>query len=66
MDNLYFKNGKAKKKYCMCMNKSYQEEVRKINVHINQNWICAGLRCPYYSVGCGKQNIREFEEQKAQ
>ena len=63
MNDLYFKNGKAKKKYCKCLNKEYQKEVQKINGFINQDWICAGLRCPYYSIGCGKQNIEKFEKQ---
>lgn len=30
-NDLFFKNGKAKKKYCMCMSPSYIAEVRSVN-----------------------------------
>lgn len=61
-NDLFFKNGKAKKKYCMCMSPSYIAEVRSVNGHVDQAWMCAGLQCPYYTVGCGRENIQRFEK----
>ena len=62
MDNcndLYFKNGKMKKKYMMCEDKDYLREVKEVNGcknidEINKSWVCAGNRCPYYTHGCKK------------
>lgn len=57
---LFFKNGKAKRKYCMCLSKEYRRELASINggyCHIQ----CAGLRCPYYPIECGRTNIEKYE-----
>lgn len=61
MSNLFFKNGKAKKKYCACLNWYRKELASLYHRDIMQ---CAGLRCPYYAVGCGRANIREFEDKQ--
>lgn len=68
MDNLYFKNGKVKKKYCMCLSEEYARELRRCNGH----WCppqCAGLRCPYYSRSagrsCGAENLKKHAERIA-
>lgn len=58
MSELYFKNGKAKKKYCLCLTKEYQSEIKRINGYININWICGGLRCPLYKTGCGSKGTK--------
>lgn len=59
MNDLYYKNGKAKKKYCACLTWYPKELYKLYGRYIEQ---CAGLRCPYYSKGCGKENIKSFEE----
>lgn len=64
-NNLFVKNGKAKKKYCMCMSPSYIAEVCSVNGHVDQAWMCAESRCPYYSVGCGRENIKRYENKIA-
>ena len=62
MNGLYFKNGKAKKKYCLCLSREKKTELRRIyGYSIIQ---CAGCECPYYAVGCGRQNIKEFSEKR--
>ena len=61
MRDLFFKNGKAKKKYCACLTWYRKELASLYHRDIIQ---CAGLRCPYYSVGCGKANIRKYEEKQ--
>jgi len=58
-DDLYFKNGKMKKKYMMCESKEYLTEIKNVNGYkstdeINKSWVCAGNRCPYYGKGCKK------------
>lgn len=60
--HLYFANGKAKKQYCKCLDKSYQAELRRINGPI-PGITCAGLRCPFYSIGCGRSNIEKFNKE---
>ena len=62
MSELFFKNGKAKKKYCLCLSKEKRTELK--NLYGYEIIQCAGLGCPYYSVGCGRANIREYEEKK--
>ncbi|MBR1422994.1 MAG: hypothetical protein IJ571_06090 [Ruminococcus sp.] len=57
---LYFKNGKPKKKYMECRNPEYIREVAHINGHYNFNWACAGISCPFYSTGCDDKG-REWE-----
>lgn len=63
---LFFKNGKAKKKYCMCLSQAYQREIARCNGGYSHGITCAGLRCPYYAIGCGRANIEQYEEKQAQ
>lgn len=59
---LFFKNGKAKKSFCKCISKEKKREFKKLyGVEIIQ---CAGLQCPFYEVGCGISNIKEFEKMR--
>lgn len=49
-NDLYFKNGKHKKKYMLCESKEKIEELKRLyGKKIIQ---CAGASCPYYSRGC--------------
>lgn len=51
-NDLYFKNGKQKKKYMLCENKEKIAELKRLyGKKIIQ---CAGAMCPYYSLGCKK------------
>lgn len=60
--DLFFKSGKAKKKYCLCLSREKIAELKKIYGHeIIQ---CAGRDCPYYAVGCGRRNLRENARKK--
>ncbi len=59
--DLFFKNGKAERRFCLCMNKDYKKEIIRINGFYNPSWACGGNRCPYYAIGCGKENIKQFE-----
>ena len=60
MNNLYFKNGKAKKKYCLCLSKEKIAELKRwYGYEIIQ---CAGCECPYYAIGCGRENIKKYTE----
>lgn len=56
---LFLKNGKAKKKYCYCLNEGKRQMQRLYGQPIIQ---CFGLCCPYYPIGCGRHNIKQFEE----
>lgn len=58
---LYFKNGKPKKKYMLCRDPEYIREIIRINSRYDINWTCGGSRCPYYSTGCDDRG-REWEE----
>lgn len=59
MNDLYFKNGKAKKKYCLCLSKEKRAELKRLyGYEIIQ---CAGIGCPYYRIGCGRDNISKYE-----
>ena len=49
---LYFKNGKPKKKYMLCRDPEYIREIESINGRYDINWTCGGLRCPFYTYGC--------------
>ena len=63
MSDLYHKNGKAKKKYCLCLSREKRAEMKRLyGYEIIQ---CAGCGCPYYSRGCGRENIKEHEQAKA-
>lgn len=62
-NDLYFKNGKAKKKYCVCLSARKRAELYRL---YRQDIIqCAGLQCPYYSRDCGRENIKRYEQAKA-
>ena len=63
MSDLFFKNGKAKRSYCACLTWYPKELYRLHGRYIDQ---CAGLRCPYYAVGCGRKNIEEYERKAAE
>ena len=52
MEDLYYKNGKQKKKYMLCESK---EKIAKLKRLYGRKIIqCAGANCPYYSLGCKK------------
>lgn len=59
MKDLYFKNGKAKKKYCLCLSREKITELKKLYGRIIIQ--CAGNSCPYYSIGCGRDNIEKIK-----
>lgn len=64
MSDLYHKNGKAKKKYCLCLSREKRAEMKRLyGYEIIQ---CAGCGCPYYSRGCGRENIKKYEQAKAE
>ena len=50
MEDLFYKNGKRKKKYMLCESKEKLAEFKRLyGKKIIQ---CAGVGCPYYSLGC--------------
>ena len=57
---LYFKNGKPKKKYMLCRDPEYIREIERINGRYNIDWTCGGLRCPFYTCGCDDKG-RDWE-----
>ena len=60
VNNLYFKNGKAKKKHCLCLNREKIAELKRLyGYEIIQ---CAGNGCPYYSIGCGRENNKKYNK----
>lgn len=53
--NLYYKDGRAKKKYCLCLSREKRAELKRLyGRDIIQ---CAGNACPYYSIGCGRMRL---------
>lgn len=52
MCDLYFKNGKQKKKYMLCESKEKIAELKRLYGRIIIQ--CAGMCCPYYRFGCKK------------
>lgn len=58
--DLYFKNGKPKKKYMLCRNPEYIREIIGINGSYDINWVCGGNSCPFYSRGCDDKG-REWD-----
>lgn len=63
MSELYFKSGKAKKKYCLCLSREKIAELKRLyGYKIIQ---CAGRECPYYAIGCGRYNLRQKENHHA-
>ena len=63
MSNLFYKNGKAKKKYCLCLSPEKLKEMKSLyGMEVIQ---CAGCECPYYVIGeCGRKNLKEKVENK--
>ncbi len=62
MNDLFFKNGKAKKKYCLCLSPQKIAELKRLyGYKIIQ---CAGCACPYYAIECGRENLKEWDERK--
>lgn len=59
---LFFKNGKAKKSFCKCISAEKKREFKKL--YGREIIQCAGLQCPFYEVGCGISNIKEFEKMR--
>ena len=62
MSELFFKNGRAKKSLCVCLSKEKRAELKRL--HGRDIIQCAGNSCPYYSVECGRENIKKFEEER--
>lgn len=60
--SMYFKNGKPKKKYMFCLNDGLREMRKLYGMGIIQ---CFGCRCPFYSIGCGRMELREWEKNNA-
>jgi len=58
---LYFKNGKPKRKYMLCRDPEYIREIISINGIYDLFWTCGGLRCPFYSTGCDDRGM-EWED----
>lgn len=59
--DLYFKNGRAKKKYCKCLSR---EQIAMLkSIHGQEIIQCAGNSCVYYSIGCGRMNIESYKKQ---
>lgn len=59
MRELYFKNGKPKKKYMYCLNRGLQQMRMLYKQDIIQ---CGGCNCAFYPVGCGRDALRKWEE----
>ena len=59
-DSLFFKNGRAKKSLCLCLSREKIAELKRLYGYTIIQ--CAGNSCPYYSVGCGRENIQRYEE----
>lgn len=53
--NLYYKDGRAKKKYCLCLSREKRAELKRL--HGRDIIQCAGRECPYYAVGCGRYRL---------
>lgn len=54
---LFYKNGKAKKKYCYCLSREKLAEMKRLYGY--QVIQCAGLQCPYYGIECGRSNLKK-------
>lgn len=59
MIDLYFKNGKPKKKYMYCLNRGLREMRMLYGRDIVQ---CGGCNCPFYSVGCGRMRLQDWKK----
>lgn len=57
---LYFNNGKPKKKYMLCRNPEYIRSIVRINGSYDINWTCGGNSCPFYTCGCDDKG-RDWE-----
>ena len=54
-ENLYYKNGKQKKKYMLCESKGKIAQLKRL--YGKKVIQCAGAMCPYYSLGCNKDKV---------
>ena len=52
MEDLFYKNGKQKKKYMLCKSKEKIAELKRL--YGRKIIQCAGAMCPSYSLGCKK------------
>lgn len=60
MSDLYFKNGKPKKSYMRCLS---QEKIAELRRLYGRTLIqCAGNECPFYAIGCGRMELRDWEK----
>lgn len=52
--DMYFKDGRPKKKFMLCYDRSYIKELQKYYPYITLGapGVCGGLRCPLYTTGC--------------
>lgn len=48
----YFLNGKPKRGSRMCCSRAYVAEINASPRSVNREWLCAGLQCPLYELGC--------------
>ena len=55
MSNLFYKNGNAKKKYCLCLSREKLSEMKRL--YGREIIQCAGRECPYYTTKCGRLNL---------
>lgn len=62
LEYLFTKSGKAKKQYCLCLSREQRQMFKRL--YGREIIQCAGNSCPYYSIECGRENIREYESQK--
>lgn len=51
-NNLYFKNGKQKRKFELCESREYKAQFKRL--YKKDVVQCAGMLCPYYTRGCKK------------
>lgn len=61
-NEMYFKNGKPKKRYMYCLNEGLCEMRRLYKMDIIQ---CGGCKCAFYSNGCGRMELQEWEKNNA-
>lgn len=62
MADLFYKNGRAKKKYCLCLSREKRAEMKRL--YGREIIQCAGCGCPYYAVGCGRANLAKYAQKK--
>lgn len=52
INDLYFKNGKQKKKFELCESREHKAQFKRL--YGREIVQCAGMNCPYYALGCRK------------